>query len=336
MNYRVFDVQMNGNNIRSVTAKHIETGEELVFSAPLFADCTGDGTVGVLAGADYSMGRESKAEFGEPTAPDEADKMTMGSSLLWHSVEKDMPSDFPAFDYGLVFNEESVQKVKRGEWFWEIGMNLNQLTDFEQIRDYGLQVIYSNWSYLKNRYSEKDKYANRELEWVAYIAGKRESRRLLGDFILKEQDITGYVMYPDNAVPTSWSIDLHYPHKKNSEQFPGREFLSYAVQQKIYPYPIPYRCFYSRNIDNLFMAGRNISVTHVALGTVRVMRTAGMMGEVVGMAAAICKKNHVKPRGVYEKHLDELKTCMTKGIGKEGATPYPEYNLGSILNERGK
>ena len=105
------------------------------------------------------------------------------------------------------------------------------------------------------------------------------------------------------------------------------------MHRNIYPYQIPYRCFYSRNVDNLFMAGRNISVTHVALGTVRVMRTTGMMGEVVGMAAAVCRQNNVKPRGVYEKHLEDMKILMKEGVGKEG-TPYHDYNLGGTLRQR--
>ena len=333
MNYRAFAVEMKGSAIQSITAKQIETGKELVFTAPLFADCTGDGSIGVLAGAEYVMGRESKAEFGEPTAPETSDKMTMGSSVQWYSEEKDTPNDFPIFKYGMDFNEENAQDVTMGEWTWETGMNFDQITDFERIRDYGLLVIYSNWSFLKNEYNEKDKYAHRKLGWVAYVAGKRESRRLLGDLILKEQDITDYVVYPDGTASTSWSIDLHYPDPKNTEQFPEGEFKSIAVHQNIYPYPIPYRCFYSRNVDNLFMAGRNISVTHVALGTVRVMRTTGMMGEVVGMAAAVCKQNSVKPRGVYEKHLEDLKSLMKKGVGREGTTPYPDYNLGGTLKE---
>ena len=333
MNYRAFAVEMTGRDIRSVTAKNIETGKELVFTAPLFADCTGDGTIGVRAGADYAMGRESKAEFGEPNAPETADKLTMGGSVQWYSEKTDSPCSFPEFKYGAVFNEESAQKVMMGEWTWETGMNLNQIDDFERIRDYGLSVVYSNWSFLKNESSVKDKYADRKLGWVAFVAGKRESRRLLGDFILKEQDILDRVPYPDGSASTSWSIDLHYPDPTNTKHFPDREFKAIAEQRNIYPYPIPYRCFYSRNVGNLFMAGRNISVTHIALGTVRVMRTTGMMGEVVGMAAAVCKKNNVKPRDVYSGHFEELKTLMKKGVGKDGTGNYPAYNLGGTLKD---
>lgn len=333
-NYRAFDVKVKRSRITEVHARHIETAEELSFSAPLFADCTGDGTIGFLAGADFAMGREGKDEFGEPTAPEKADKMTMGSSVQWYSVESGEESSFPEFSYGVEFNEENTEKVTMGEWTWETGMNFDQIKEFERIRDYGLLVVYSNWSFLKNKSSVKEDYKNRELEWVAYIAGKRESRRLLGDLILKEQDITDYVIYPDASAPTTWTIDLHYPDPKNTEHFPDKEFKSIAVHKKIHPYPIPYRCFYSRNVDNLFMAGRNISVTHVALGTVRVMRTTGIMGEVVGMAASVATKHNTSPRGVYQNHLDELKTLMEKGVGKYDVENMQNYNEGSTLGPK--
>jgi hypothetical protein len=203
-----------------------------------------------------------------------------------------------------------------GEWDWETGMNRNQVTEIEYIRDHALRIIYGNWAFLKNKSVDKADYANRKLGWVAYVAGKRESRRLIGDVVLQQQDIDYRREFPDASVTTTWTIDLHYPEPKNSEQFPGREFRSIAKHKKIVPYPIPYRCFYSRNIENLFMAGRNISVTHVALGTIRVMRTGGMMGEVVGMAAYLCDKHDTTPRGVYAHHLEELQTLMQEGIGE--------------------
>jgi len=219
-----------------------------------------------------------------------------------------------------------------GDWTWETGMNMDQIREAEKIRDYGMLVIFSNWSYLKNEHPQKP-YKNHSLAWVAYIAGKRESRRLLGDHILTENDIVNYTLYPDASAITSWSIDLHYPDPKNSEHFKGAEFKSIAVHKNIHPYPIPYRCLYSRNIDNLFMAGRNISVTHVALGTTRVMRTCGIMGEVVGMAASLCKKHQVNPRGIYLAHLEELKTLMEKGVGNPDIPNTQTYNLGGTLGE---
>ena len=143
----------------------------------------------------------------------------------------------------------------------------------------------------------------------------------MGDVVLEQQDILENREYPDAAVTATWSIDLHVPTAKQSQQFPGAEFRSVASFGKKNPYAIPYRCLYSRNIENLFMAGRNISVTHVALGTVRVMRTTGMMGEVVGMAAAIARRHDATPRGVYQNYLAELKAAMTRGVGKAALLP---------------
>lgn len=333
-NYRAIGVYMDGQKILSVVAKHIESGQELIFTAPVFSDCTGDGTIGFLAGADYRMGRESREEFGESTAPEEADKMTMGSSVQWYSVDNEKPSSFPYFNYGVTFNDQNSEQVMMGEWTWETGMNYDQIKDFERIRDYGLLVVYSNWSYLKNNMKENQQYKNRKLGWVAYVAGKRESRRLLGDYILKEDDLTRYVVHEDGTAATTWTIDLHYPDPKNTEHFPGTEFKSIAVHKPIHPYPVPYRCLYSRNIDNLFMAGRNISVTHVALGTIRVMRTTGMLGEVVGMAASLCKRYGVNPRGVYHQHLNELKVLMREGVGKKGLPNNQKYNEGTTLKDK--
>ena len=320
-NYRAVSVKMNGDRIESIVIKHIETGEEQCLRAPLFSDCTGDGTIGYLAGAHYRMGREARSEFGEKLAPEIADKMTMGASVQWYSVDKMKKVSFPEFSYGVGFNEGNCEKVTRGEWKWETGMNLDQVNDAERIRDYGLQVVYSNWSFLKNHLKDNDKYKNRALGWVAYVAGKRESRRLLGDYILKQDDIDKNVFHEDASFTATWSIDLHFPDPDNTKKFPNAEFKAATNHIYIYPYAVPYRCLYSRNVENLFMAGRNISVTHVALGTVRVMRTTGMMGEVVGIAASLCKKYRTSPRGVYQQHLNELKEWMQKGVGKEDGLP---------------
>ena len=328
-NSRILAVNMdNDGKIRSVVTRHIVNGTDTEFTAPLFIDCTGDGTVGALAGADYHMGREGKDAFNEPRAPEKADKLTMGASVQWYSREDVQPTDFPEFDYGMGFTDESCEKVTMGEWTWETGMNYDQIRDFERIRDYGLLVVYANWSFLKNHLKDNAEYRNRSLEWVAYISGKRESRRLMGDFILTENDLLEYRVQPDATAATTWTVDLHYPDPQNTKHFPAREFKSVAHHAAIYPYPVPYRCLYSRNVPNLFMAGRNISVTHVALGTTRVMRTTGMLGEVAGMAAEICRRHHALPRDVYEKYLDELKSLMTIGAGQTGLPNNQHYNEG--------
>ena len=334
LNNRVVSVEMKDSLIKSVCAVDVITGNKIELSAPLFADCTGDGVLGYLAGADYTMGREGRSVYNEPTAPENTDLMTMGSSVQWYSVKGDSAAEFPEFSFGLDVSESSVEKVHMGEWTWETGMTWNQIEEFEKTRDYGLLVVFSNWSFLKNKSQAADKFANNNLEWVAYVAGKRESRRLMGDYILKEQDITSGEWQEDGTASTSWSIDLHYPDPANAKHYPEQPFKSIAVHQNIHPYPIPYRCFYSRNINNLFMAGRNISVSHVALGTVRVMRTTGMMGEVVGMAASVCRKNKSLPRSVYTSHFQQLKDLMIKGVGSMESAAQQQYNEGSTLGPR--
>ncbi|MDX9795061.1 MAG: FAD-dependent oxidoreductase [Kiritimatiellia bacterium] len=328
---RALAVEKEGARITAVVGRHIETGQETRFTAPLVADCTGDGVIGMLAGAEYRYGRESKDETGESTAPDKADSQTMGSSVQWYSREAQAPVAFPDIAWALPFTDQTCERVKMGEWTWETGMSYHQVNEFERVRDYGMLVVFSNWSFLKNHSANKADYAKSRLDWVAYVAGKRESRRLIGDLVLKEQDLVGRVAYPDATAVTTWTIDLHYPDPKNTRHFPGAEFKSIAKHQAIHPYPIPYRCLYSKNVENLFMAGRNISVTHVALGTVRVMRTGGMMGEVVGMAASLCKKHGCLPRDVYATHLEELKGLMARGVGLGQPQPPQQYNLGGTL-----
>ncbi|UCF15467.1 MAG: FAD-dependent oxidoreductase, partial [Phycisphaerales bacterium] len=320
LNMHAYEVEMKGNHIAAVIARHILNSTRHRFTAPLFADCTGDGTLGFLAGADYRMGRESRAQTGESLAPEKPDKMTMGASVQWYSSATGKPESFPDCPWALQFTEESCHYLTRGDWDWETGMNRDQIGEFEFIRDHALRAVYGNWAFVKNHSKGKAKFTDRKLDWVAFIAGKRESRRLLGDIILQQQDIQSGKTFPDSFVTTTWSIDLHYPAPDNTKYFPGNEFRSIAKFTKIKPYPIPYRSLYSRNVGNMLMAGRCISVTHVALGTVRVMRTGGMMGELIGMAASLCKKHNTNPRGVYENHLEELKELARCGVGKPAWT----------------
>jgi len=321
LNTHAYDVEMKEGRITAVLAKNIRTNREYRFRAPLFADCTGDGNLGFLAGADFRMGREGRDETQESLAPEKADRMTMGASVQWYSLKTGQPAAFPECPWAVQFDDTNYQRVTMGDWNWETGMNRHQIEEFEFIRDYGMRVVYGNWAYLKNQSKMKDEIADRKLSWMAYVAGKRESRRLLGDVILTEQDVVEQRPFPDASVTTTWTIDLHYPEARNSQQFPGEEFRSIAKHVRIKPYAIPYRTLYSRNVPNLLMAGRNISVTHVALGTIRVMRTTGMMGEVVGMAASLCNKHETDPRGVYADHLEELQQLMTAGVGAPPPPP---------------
>ncbi len=196
-----------------------------------------------------------------------------------------------------------------GQWFWESGFDKDAINDAEAIRDWNLRAVFGAFAAMKHG-EQADKHLKSALEWVAYVGGPRESRRLMGDIVLTQDDIVTKKDFTDGCVPSTWSIDLHYPKKEFSIKFADNPFISIAEHDRRidrnYGYPVPYRCFYSRNIPNLFMAGRCISVTHEALGTTRVMKTCGMMGEVVGKAASLCIKFDCGPRGVYDKHLNDL------------------------------
>ena len=313
LNTRANGVEMKDGRIASVMAQDTRTGHKLEVSGRIFADCTGDGNLGYLAKADYRIGRESKTHTEEELAPSVEDDLVMGTSVQWNTRVEGNASGFPKVPWGITFTDETCVETVRGDWDWETGAHLNNATQMEEIRDYALRVVFGNWSVLKNSAdpARRKKFAKRKLNWVAYIGGKRESRRLMGEFVLRQQDIVEGIPYADASVTNSLTIDLHYPEQPLCA---CDAFQSKASHVKIDPYPIPYRCFYSRNVPNLMMAGRNISVTHVALGTVRVMRTTGMMGEVVGMANAIMKEHQCLPRDVYTDHLTQLKRLMTEGV----------------------
>jgi len=233
---------------------------------------------------------------------------------MWTWAEADEPRSFPATPWALPLEMADFPYPRNfhAEWFWESGYDKDPIGDAEGIRDWNLRAAFGAFNAMKNG-DGAARHPNAELTWVAYVGGTRESRRLVGDVVLTGQDIVTKRDFSDGCVPSTWSIDLHYPKQEYAKKFPDNPFISIAVFSKGVDrkvgYPIPYRCFYSKNIENLFMAGRCISVTHEALGTVRVMKTCGMMGEVVGKAAAVAVRRGATPRGVYEEHwadLDEL------------------------------
>jgi len=323
-NMHLFDLEKKENKITSVTARDIESNVETIFYAPIFVDCTGDGNIGFLAGAEYRVGREMRGETREMLAPERPDNMVLGTSLTWWSKDVGHATPFPECKWAIQFTEESCEKVTRGSNWWETGFLYDQVNEAEFIRDYLFRAIYGNWAFLKNKSKDKADYANLDLEALFYVAGKRESRRLMGDILLTQQDTEGaYVKYDDAFVTCTYDLDQHFPTPKNSFFFPGEEFIStmkhyfndlgtprryLREDQVIPPFRIPYRCLYSKNVDNLFMAGRNISVTHIVLSATRVQETTGMMGELVGIASSLCKKYNCTPREVYKFHLKELES----------------------------
>ncbi|MBC8355730.1 MAG: FAD-dependent oxidoreductase [Planctomycetes bacterium] len=299
LNHHAYKVDRDINRITSVCAFDTRTSEHKKFSGKMFVDCTGHGTIGYLAKADWEM---------EP-------KGRMGMSNMWVWSEGDEPVDFPKTPWALDLEMKDFPYPRdhHGQWFWESGFDKDPLGGAETIRDWNLRAVYGAFNAMKNRDGRAD-HRNARLAWIAFIGGPRESRRLMGDVILTQKDVVDKRKFPDGCVPSTWSIDLHYPKKQYAEKFPDNPFISIAEHDRrvdrTYGYPIPYRCFYSRSIENLFMAGRNISVTHQALGTTRVMKTCGMMGEVVGKAASICTLHDCMPREVYTHYLDDLKQLL--------------------------
>ncbi len=311
-------VVMDGNRIAAVKAIDVKTGREKIFRAKFVADTTGHGWVGAYAGATYR------------TEPNKR----MGMSNMWFYQDEAQASTWPATPWALPLEMGDfplLQKSKsriddkpfmKAEWFWESGFDQDPIKDLEYIRDWNFRAMYGAFSALKNG-SQKDKYALAELKWASHVGGPRESRLFDGDIILNKDNIVQRTDFPDGCVPTTWDIDLHYAREEYAKKFPENPFISraafgyvdasgkhIAAVDRRNGYPLPYRLFYSKNINNLFFAGRHISVTHEALGTIRVMRTIGMMGEVVGKAAYLAVRENTDPRGVYAKHLPDLIKLM--------------------------
>jgi hypothetical protein len=303
LHHHAYAVEMTDkSHIAAVMALDTKTGEVRKFKARNFCDATGHGTIGMMANADREM----------------LDGGRMGMSNMWRWEITPEARTFPETPWALPLEEGDFPYPKNfhAEWFWESGYNKHPLDDLESIRDWNLRANFGAWSAMKNKgaYGRYDEtgvaHKNARLTWMAYVGGTRETQQLLGDIVLTEEDIVQKRPFPDGCVLTTWSVDLHYPAEQYKKKFADNPFIAVAVHgpgvDRKKGYPIPYRCFYSRNIENLFMAGRNISVTHEALGTVRVMKTCGMMGVVVGKAAALCAQHNVSPRDVYYQHLEDL------------------------------
>jgi len=326
LNTRVFGIEKSeSGKISAFLTRNIRTGEETRIRAKFFADCTDDAVIARMAGASVMYGRESRAIFGESLAPIKGDRQVMGMSIVWYCTRTPSPSAFPAIDWGHELDENTVYYVRSGDWEWETGQYRDQADETEYIRDYGLMTIFANWSYLKNHAARKAEWANERLAWISPLGGKRESYRVVGDMVLTQNDIEQRVIYPDATASATWNLDLHFPDPIHEAKF-KEPFRSCAYHRNITkPYPVPFRCLYSKDIENLFLAGRHISVSHVAFASVRVMRTLGALGEVTGMAAALCAKHNISPRELHATRLDDLKEMMKRGV-----PPPPTYHPGGF------
>ena len=310
LNFKAYSANTVSDSITSVDARHNSTGERIRFTAPLFIDCTGDGWIGYWAGAEYMYGREDSSKYGENWdehkelwSPAHADNRVMGSSVLWRSTDKGFKVEFPAVPWA----EEVAGDFAaiNGEWQWEYSSDtLNQIEDGEKIRDHMFKAIYGSFANAK----KLPENATLDLEWMSYLLGKRESRRLTGDYIYTFQDEKNMTDFPDAVVTESRAVDVHYQQNLVDKSKP--DFLSEANYYKVDHYNIPFRSLYSKNIRNLMMAGRCFSCSHIGLGGPRVMNTTGQMGVATGYAASLCKKYSTSPRGIYMNHIKELKQLI--------------------------
>ncbi len=326
LNFRAFGANAVDDKITSVDARQTSSGEFVRFEAPLFVDCTGDGWIGYWAGAEYSYGREASSTYKENWdakgllwSPETSDNFVMGSSVLWGSENAGKPVTFPEVPWAMDVVKKYAEK--NGEWQWEFSQNdLSQIDDAEYIRDHMFLAIYGSFYNYKHptaqrpntdqgKYrtfdnaKEQQKADSLQLKWVSYLLGKRESRRLVGDYVYTFNDERDSKHFEDAVVFEKREVDVHYQVNLLDQAKP--DFLSEAMFFKTDQYNIPYRCLYSKNISNLFMAGRDFSCSHVGLGGPRVMLTTGQMGAAVGIAASVCKKYKITPREVYQSHLKE-------------------------------
>ncbi|MEX0320875.1 MAG: FAD-dependent oxidoreductase [Puniceicoccaceae bacterium] len=299
--------------IDSVVAFCSQNSTRYILRAPLFCDASGDGILGFLSGAAFRMGAEAKAEFWEALAPEEANAELLGHSLYFTTKDLGMPVKFQAPSWALKdvdkiarFRQIKVDMQACHYWWIEYGGHLNTVDATEEIKWELWSVVYGMWDYIKNsgKYPEAETMT---LEWVGTIPGKRESRRFEGDYMLRQQDIIEQTMFPDEVAHGGWAIDLHPVKGIYAEDPPCTQWHSKGV------YGIPYRCYYSRNISNLFLAGRIISASHIAFGSTRVMATCGAGGNVVGMAAALCSEKKCNPADLANGNsLKELQARLVR------------------------
>ncbi len=328
------DCTVEDGKITKITAYQQTTETRYVIEGKLFVDCTGNATLGYLAGAEYRTGTEGKAEFNEPHAPEVPNNNRMGNTLLFKAVDRGHSIRFKRPDFAKVFTEEDLKyrthsavhaaqtkegvsetylhitafgtaQVDYGYWWIELpGKTEDIIDEYEQIRDELVACIYGVWDHIKN--GGEHGAQNHDLEWVGMLPGMRESRRLVGDYLLNENDVLANRQFDDAVAYGGWAMDIHTPNGLYDFDELPTQIIGFEGS-----YTIPYRSYYSKNIENLMMAGRNISATKLAMGSTRVMGTCAIGGQAVGIAAAMCIKYGCMPRGILA-HMDELQQTLLK------------------------
>ena len=310
MNCSCLDAKCENGKLFEVVGWQTTTQSYHTVKATYFADCSGDSILAPLTGAEFRIGREGRSEFNESIAPEVSDKKTMGLTCLITARETERKVKYTAPEWAYKYTKEDLAPYRipdmsspmENYWYMELGGEYDSIADTEMLRDKLLRVAYGIWDYVKNSGNYEADYWS--LEFVGFLPGKRESRRYIGDHILTQNEVRDEGKFEDTVAFGGWSMDDHHPAGIATKEKPT--IFHPAPQQ----YGIPYRCLYSKNIENLFVAGRNISATHAAMSSTRVMATCALLGQAIGTAASIAVKYGVSPRGVYEKHIDELKSTL--------------------------
>ncbi len=343
---RIVGVAREGARIVSVDAVEARGGTERRFTGRMFIDASGVAILGVLGGAETLFGREARAEFGEPYAPEVADQMHHGNTLFFRTGMAEHPVPFPDVPWAIEVAKDyanlSGQLIQPGEengpgpsagtnpstpefrfgskndvfpatHFWEFGQWLDPYTSGEFVRDHLMRALYGTFSNVKRL--EPEAYANLELEWMAFVAAQGEFRRYRGDYVLTELDIRNHVQFDDTLIANDGSFCIHCAWD------PGEGKYDFRLKDWIFDmrdqqsYEIPFRCLYSANIDNLLMAGKHISVTHIAGTATKLMGNGAQHGVAVAAAAALCNRHETTPRGLLHSRFDELRALVTDLTG---------------------
>ena len=342
-NTRVVDCRREGNTIRSLIAKGLTYDTTTEIFADAFADCTGDAVLARLAGAEVMYGREARSQFGEALAPEKADGMVMGTTVLFCAKRTPHKVVFTPPSFARTVNREDLAPgvdmappkgdTYSGFWWLEFGGPRHTVDDERAIARDLYAWVYGVWDYLKNRSEYKTEFENFELSRVSTIPGKRESYRVVGDVIMTEQDVRSGGHFSDALSTGGWYIDLHNPGSFTDatgkiplcNDFVDPVYENYSL---VAPFGIPLRSMYSRDISNLWLAGRVISASHVAFGAIRVECTLGNAGQAAGIAAAYAAKHGITPReAAASPHIDTIRHRVAKSDIRIPGYHYPEESL---------
>ena len=322
LNTSMIDVEMEkSDRIAKIYAVQLPTEKKYKISGNIFVDATGDGTLAALSGADFMVGREAKDIFGEKHGLEKSDNYTMGNTIMFTTVDMGRKIEFHKPSWAYTYTEEDLKYRKHlpgeaiwrakagldsGYWWIELGgRGRDIISEGENIRDELLKVLYGVWDHIKN--GGEHGADNLALDWIGFVPGKRESRRITGDYVLREEDLMENHLFKDAVAYGGWTLDQHtLGGMENLTDEPAHLFVPPV------PYQIPYRCYYSKNITNLMMAGRNISCSHLAMSSTRVMATCMVGGQAVGVAAALAVKKKLIPREVGEKYISQVQQELLK------------------------